>query len=135
MLLIIQDSEKDVKSLRKLDNDIRVVFEEYTERVNVYGECLHRVYNELARKEEEKLKTYYSRATQLVGNALDEIKNLRMDLVENASHISTTSSSERRRRGERKLEYLKKEAELQKEKLKLEQESESTQTRKCCDVG
>lgn len=98
------------------------MFEEYTERVNVYGECLHRVNNELARKEEEKLKTYYSRATQLVGNALDEIKNLRMDLVENVLHISTTSSSERRRRGERKLEYLKKEAELQKEKLKLEQE-------------
>lgn len=34
-ILSIQDSEKDVKSLRKLDNDIRVVFEEYTERVNV----------------------------------------------------------------------------------------------------
>lgn len=121
-ILSIQDSEKDVKSLRKLDNDIRVVFEEYTERVNVYGECLRRVNNELARKEEEKLKAYYTRASQLVENALEEIKNLRMDLVENASHISTTSSSERRRRGEQKLEYLKKEAELQKEKLKLEQE-------------
>lgn len=88
------------------------MFEKYTERVNVYGECLHRllVDNELARKEEEKLKTYYTRTTQLVENALDKIKNLRMDLVENASHMSTTSSSERRRRGEQKLELPKKEA-------------------------
>lgn len=50
-----------MKFLWKFDNDICVVFEEYIERVNVYGECLCRVNNEFVRKEEEKLKVYYIR--------------------------------------------------------------------------
>lgn len=45
-----------------------------------------------------------------------------MDLVENVLYIFIILSLERRRRGEQKLEYLKKEVEFQKEKLKLEQE-------------
>lgn len=58
-----------------------------------------------------------------------------MDLVENASHISTTSSSERRKKEERKLEFLKKEAELKLEQDEITHKAEAAKKQQEVEIN
>lgn len=72
----------------------------------------------------------------MVYKALDNIKAAKLDLLETASEISTTST-ERKRRRERKLEIMKKEAELRKQKLRLEEDESiriAEMNRKKCEL-
>lgn len=65
------------------------------------------------------MRRNFENGKSVVYKALDNIKTAKLNLLETASEISTTST-ERKRRKE-KLEIIKKEAELRKQKLRLEE--------------
>ncbi|XP_062585397.1 uncharacterized protein LOC134247072 [Saccostrea cucullata] len=118
IILSIQESDKTIKTLRKFDADIRAAFEPYVCYADEYRDFLVRTNSEASKREDTRFSGTFVKAKQIVENSLEQIKTLRLDLVETASHISGASSGKRKQ----KLEFLKKEAELQKEKLKLEEE-------------
>ena len=116
-ILSIQDSDKTMKSLRKLNSDIRIAFKPFVKSAD-YLDFLVRTNSEVSKSEETKFNKAFIKAKHIVGKSLEEIRTFRMDLVESSSYLSSASSERRKHR----LDLLKKEAAIQKEKLKLEEE-------------
>ena len=74
-ILNIQDSDNTIKTLRKLDTDVRTTFESYVQSVEDYLDFLGRSNSEASKSEETKFNEAFFKAKQIVEKSLEEIKH------------------------------------------------------------
>ncbi|XP_062607729.1 uncharacterized protein LOC134269543 [Saccostrea cucullata] len=120
-ILSIQQTDKNIDHYRELESQINSAFSDYQRHTEDYLSFLRQYNSELTRNERQRCADDFDKGKSVVQKALNNIKKLKLDLLDSVSNVSI-SSSEKKRRGERKLELMKKEAELKKEKLRLEVE-------------
>ena len=96
-ILNIQDSDNTIKTLRKLDTDVRTTFESYIQSAEDYLDYLGRSNSEESKSEETKFNEAFIKAKQIVEKSLEKIlKTFRMNLVESAPYLSSASSERRK---------------------------------------
>lgn len=136
-ILRVQKCDRNIEQYQILQSDIENTFSEFHNSIKQYLVFLQRhSRSEQGKSEIKRCTEDFEKGKSVVYKALDNIKAAKLDLLETASEISTTST-ERKRRKERKLEVMKKEAELRKQKLRLEEDESiriAEMNRKKCEL-
>nr|XP_034315267.1 uncharacterized protein LOC117685106 [Crassostrea gigas] len=136
-ILRVQKCDRTIEQYQILQSDIENTFSEFHNSIKQYLVFLQRhSRSEQGKSEMKRCTEDFEKGKSVVYKALDNIKAAKLDLLETASEISTTST-EKKRRKERKLEIMKKEAELRKQKLRLEEDESiriAEMNRKKCEL-
>ncbi|XP_048731499.2 uncharacterized protein LOC125648429 [Ostrea edulis] len=135
VLVTIGTCEKDLKKLREGDSLLNTKFKQFCKHSSEYENYLSSINTEESTQLLSDYKVYMNKCISIVKRASNDLKTVKLELIETMSRVSSNGSLASIKRtkaeaGKAKLQFIKQEGQLMRQKADIEAELNVTRQQK-----